>query len=81
MTTKEADLSDRLYYDPYERRSGLVRFLAPGTTPEEWATGRAVELGDAIDGAYDLTALEPGRVVVERLATVGGTAVRVTKTV
>ncbi len=81
VMTKEADLSDRLYYDPYERRSGLVRFLAVGTTPEHWATGRAVELGDAIDGAYELTALEPGRVVVERLASVGGAAVRVTKTV
>ncbi len=38
---KEAGLSERLHYDPYERRSGLVRFLALGTTPDEWATGRA----------------------------------------
>ena len=49
VRTKEAGLSDRLHYDPYERRSGLVRFLASGTTPEDWATGRAVELGDAVD--------------------------------
>ena len=66
VLTKEAGLADRLHYDPYERRSGLVRFLAPGTTPADWAEGKAVELGDAIDGAYELTALEPGRVVVER---------------
>jgi len=81
VMTKEADLSDRLCYDPYERRSGLVRFLAPGTKAEEWATGRAVELGDAIDGEYELAALEPGRVVVERLASVDGAAVQVTKAV
>ena len=43
--------SEQLHYDPFERRSGLVRFLAPGTDPEAWATGRAVELGDAVDGA------------------------------
>ena len=34
---RRPDLADRLHYDPYERRSGLVRFLAPGTTPR---TGR-----------------------------------------
>ena len=32
VAAKEADLADHLHYDPYERRSGLVRFLAPGTT-------------------------------------------------
>jgi hypothetical protein len=58
VLTKEAGLAERLHYDPYERRSGLVRFLAPGTTPASWADGQAIELGDAIDGAYDVTALE-----------------------
>ena len=81
VLTKEAGLADRLHYDPYERRSGLVRFLAPGTSPVDWAEGKAVELGDAVDGAYELTALEPGRVVVQRGATVDSAAVRVTKTI
>ncbi|HEX6868252.1 MAG TPA: alpha-amylase/4-alpha-glucanotransferase domain-containing protein, partial [Candidatus Limnocylindrales bacterium] len=94
VTAKEADLSRRIHYDSYERRSGLVRFLAPGTSADEWATGRAVELGDALDGSYELTELAAGRLVVTRRATVrsaraGGSrgssranaAVDVTKTV
>jgi hypothetical protein len=81
VRTKEDGLSDRLHYDPFERRSGLVRFLAPGTTPDDWAAGSAVELGDAVDGAYDLTELGPDRIVVERDATVGEATVHVTKTV
>jgi hypothetical protein len=81
VLTKEPGLAERLHYDAYERRSGLVRFLTPGTTPVEWADGQAIELGDAIDGAYDVTALETGRVVVERDATVDGTAVHVRKVI
>ena len=39
VTAKEADLSGRIHYDPYERRSGLVRFLAPGTTRRRLGDG------------------------------------------
>ena len=60
----------QLYYDPYERRSGLVRFLAPGTTPEAWATADAVELGDAVEGAYEIETLELDRLVARRDASV-----------
>ena len=83
---KEIGLADHLQYDPYERRSGLVRFLAPGTTPEAWTNGTALELGDAVDGAFDIESLGPDRLVVTRDATVAaagpGTSavVRVTKT-
>ena len=42
--------SARLFYDDHERRSGLVRFLAPDTTPEAFATAAATELGDLRDG-------------------------------
>ena len=75
-----------LHYDPYERRSGLVRFLAPGTTPEAWAAAEAVELGDAVDGSYEIETLELDRLVVRRDASVsigaGGASatVRVVKT-
>ncbi|MGZ8514678.1 MAG: alpha-amylase/4-alpha-glucanotransferase domain-containing protein, partial [Candidatus Limnocylindrales bacterium] len=34
VTTKEAGLADQLHYDPFERRSGLVRIFARDTTPE-----------------------------------------------
>ena len=47
---KEAGLSTRLFYDDHELRSGLVRFLAPDTTPEAFATAAATELGDLRDG-------------------------------
>ena len=45
--TKEPGLADQLHYDPYERRSGLVRFLAPadrrrrrGRPPSRSSSGR-----------------------------------------
>jgi alpha-amylase len=81
VMAKEPDLATRLHYDAYERRSGLVRFLAPGTTPDDWAAGRAVELGDAVDQAFEVATIGPRRVVLERLANVSGAAVRVAKTV
>ncbi len=70
VLTKETGLAARLRYDPYERRSGLVRLLAPGTTPVAWADGEAVELGDAVEGIYELASLELDRVVTTRDATV-----------
>ncbi len=84
VMTKETGLSERLHYDPFERRSGLVRFLAPGTDAETWAAGRGVELGDAVEGPYEVTTLVLDRMVATRAATVSGAdgpaTVRVTKT-
>ena len=83
---KEPGLAAMLHYDPYERRSGLVRFLAPGTTAESWATAEAVELGDAVEGAYEIEKLELDRLVARRDASVSigrdgaSAAVRVVKT-
>jgi 4-alpha-glucanotransferase len=70
VTTKEPGLAQQLHYDPYERRSGLVRLLAPGTSPETWATGQATELGDAVDGAYEIERLEPSRLVATRTGSI-----------
>jgi alpha-amylase len=85
VMTKETGLADQLHYDPYERRSGLVRFFAPGTDFEAWAQGRAVELGDAVEDAFEVVSLELDRAVVSRAATVtsrlGPAAVQVTKEV
>ena len=44
VLTKEPDLTAKLFYDPFERRSGLVRFLPPDSEPPAWATGTAGEL-------------------------------------
>jgi len=83
---KEPGLAAMLHYDPYERRSGLVRFLAPGTTPQAWAAAEAIELSDAVDGSYEIETLELDRLVVRRDAAVsigsdGASAtVRVVKT-
>jgi alpha-amylase len=66
VRTKESQLSDLLHYDSYERRSGLVHFLAPGTTPDAFAAAEARELGDFVDGPFVVVALDPGRLVTAR---------------
>jgi alpha-amylase len=78
---KEPGLADRLVYDTYERRSGLVRALDPAATPAEWAAARAIELGDATDGAYEIIDLGIDRLTVRRDARIADAAVTVTKTV
>ncbi len=81
VRSREPGLGRRLHYDAYERRSGLVHLLAPGTSPEAFADGSATELGDTVGGAYEVLSLEPGRVVVARGAAPGPTVdvVRVEK--
>ena len=79
---KEPGLAGLLQYDPYERRSGLVRFLAPGTQPVAWANGTATELSDAVEGGYEIETLELDRLVATCDARVGeGATVRLTKTI
>jgi hypothetical protein len=68
VMTKEPGLAEQLHYDPYERRSGLVRLMPPDTDPETWATGEAMELGDAVDGAFEIELLELDRLVATRSA-------------
>jgi hypothetical protein len=83
VRTKEPNLASQLRYDSYERRSGLVRFLAPKTTPVSFAIAEAVELGDFLDGAFTADLVEPGRVILSRDGAVrsaaGEHAVRVEK--
>jgi alpha-amylase len=82
---KEPGLADQLHYDAYERRSGLVRFLAPDADATAWAAADAVELSDAVYGPYAVTTLEAGRLVATRdvmvAAPAGPATVRVVKTI
>jgi alpha-amylase len=66
VRAKESNLSDLLHYDAYERRSGLVHFFAPATTPQAFADAQAVELGDFLDDPFLLVALDRGRLVTAR---------------
>jgi len=66
---KEPGLADRLFYDRYERRSGLVRLLAPDTTPGAFAEGRAVDLADLADTAWETLELGDGHAVLRALGT------------
>jgi alpha-amylase len=80
MRIREKGLAQHLIYDAYERRSGLIRVLAPEATPDDWATGRATELGDVVDGAFAVEQLAAGRLVTRRDATIGGATIRIVKT-
>ncbi len=79
VRVKEPGLAARLVYDAYERRSGLIRILSMDASAEEWAQARAPEHGDAVDGAFILVDLVPGRLVTRRDATIAGASIRVTK--
>jgi len=63
---KEPDLAERLFYDPYERRSGLVRLLAPDTIPGAFAEGRATDLADLATEPWQLVELGDGHLVLVR---------------
>jgi alpha-amylase len=83
LAMKEAGLASRLHYDAYERRSGLVRFLTPAANADTWASAEAVELGDAVDGVFEIADLGLDRLVATRLGSVttpaGPATVAVTK--
>ncbi len=80
VRVKEPGLAERLAYDAFERRSGLVRVLPIEAAPESWAASAAMELGDAVDRPYELVELRPRRLVVRREASIGEAPVAVTKT-
>ena len=72
VMVKEEGLADRLHYDDHERRSGLVRFLAPDVAPAAIATAAEAELGDFRDGEWQVDHLATGQVSLSR----DGTALR-----
>jgi len=85
VLTREPGLADRLHYDDHERRSGLVRFLAPDATPDEWANASTTDLGDFVDRAFEVSRLAPGLLELTRDGHIQGAdtpqAVRVTRTI
>ncbi len=72
VTVKEEGLAGVLRYDDHERRLGLIRFLAPGTTPDAVAAAREIELGDFRDGEFTVSHLEPGLITLTREGMVDG---------
>lgn len=72
VMVKEPNLSDHLRYDDHERRSGLIRVLAPDTTPGAVSRAAEEELGDLRDGSFEVTTLEAGRTVLRRAGSVRG---------
>ena len=59
VMTKQEGLSELLHYDHYERRSALVRLLAPTTTAAEFEDGTARDLVGALDRQWSLDSLGP----------------------
>ena len=82
VRVKQEGLLDHLRYDAYERRSGLIRIVPAGTTPEAAAAGTADELGDLRDGAWTLAGIDARRMVARRTGQVrmGDTSVPIEAT-
>jgi alpha-amylase len=72
VRAREAGLAERLGYDDHERRSGLVRILAPGTTADEIRRGALVNLSDAHTGPYAVEATTARSVTLSREVEVPG---------
>ncbi|HEU4674127.1 MAG TPA: alpha-amylase/4-alpha-glucanotransferase domain-containing protein [Candidatus Limnocylindrales bacterium] len=70
VALKVPNLAERLHYDRYERRSGLVHLLAAEVDAPTFATGDFDERLDAVDGPFELVDLSPTRLVVARDARV-----------
>ena len=83
-TSKEPGLAGLLFYDRYERRSGLVHLLDPGVTAEAFIRAEFDELGDFLDRPFELVELDDSRLVARRDGSVsrpgGPVPVSVTKT-
>jgi hypothetical protein len=67
---KEPGLADKLVYDDYERRSGLIRILAADATASSWGAGGRGDLADFVDGAFRVEHLDEGSAVLSRVGTV-----------
>jgi alpha-amylase len=81
VMVKEEGLAGRLHYDTYERRSALVRFLAPDVAPETVAVAKEVEHGDFRDGEWQVDHLAPGQVSLSRNGTAMGQPLAISKTI
>jgi hypothetical protein len=66
IKVNEPGISKRLWYDAYERRSGLVHVLPVDTTPESFEQAAFTELGDFVSGSFTVISASGDRVVLER---------------
>ncbi len=81
VMVKEPGLASRLHYDDHERRSGLVRFLAPDVTPGAVADATDRELGDFRDGTWVVDHLAPGQLSLSLDGSVLGQPMSLSKTI
>jgi alpha-amylase len=63
---KEEGLAAHLAYDRHERRSALVHFLHPALTAASYASADYEELGDFVDGPFDIVAMRADELRVVR---------------
>jgi alpha-amylase len=70
IKVNEPGISKRLWYDTYERRSGLVRVLATDTTPEGFEQATFTELGDFVSGAFSVLPAGADQVRLERTGSI-----------
>ena len=76
---KEKGLEKRLFYDRWPKASLSDRFMPSDTTLDLFAACRYVELGDFVDGIYDIDTEGDSVIVMSRDGLVDSSPVRVEK--
>jgi hypothetical protein len=71
IKVNEPGMSERLWYDDYERRSSLVHLLPLGTTAEAFEQTAYDELGDFVAGEFKVLHATGGQIELEREGSVG----------
>jgi hypothetical protein len=71
IKVNEPGMSQRLWYDDYERRSGLVHLMPAGTTADAFEQASFEELGDFVSGDFEVLQAGGGEVILEREGSVG----------
>ncbi len=66
VKVNDPGMSARLWYDRYERLSGLVHVLPTGTTPGDFEQASFDELGDFVSGAFTVVRADDGGVELVR---------------
>ena len=66
VKVNEPGMSQRLWYDAYERRSGLVHLMPTGTTAADFEQASFDELGDFVTGAFDVARADDSTVELVR---------------
>ncbi len=66
VKVNEPGISKRLWYDAYERRSGLVHVMPTGTSADAFEQAAFEELGDFVSSEFTVAHAADDRVIVER---------------